>query len=835
MDSISGKECGLIMNNDIVYHTAYGPYSETHSTSYGDVIWTDYPPTFVTTQDIWTETHTFSNFSENSSGTNSVFGEYFIAYPYVIIQDENCSKKYHFSSWIDKPDIINSFINKNSSQLTNYTTSSLAIPDDFSFLRGKLLDLTEYSNNDNSIKRASKMLYNFAGAISTCNISIKTTTEGSRAYKLYTSPCNMIALDKIYDNVDTKTLFQYNSKNFISNEATTNSNHQVDSVQYTYPIDYSIPPYDLMQACNIISPIIEESKYANGIFTSATKTSYANFGANVLGRSLIMPSSIQRKTSGMSNYETRVLYNKYDSVGNPLYILKDDISNIVYLYSYNYQYPVAKIEGLTYDEVKAAVGEEGINSLAANASPTKNEIEQIRTTITASGKTAMVSTYTYAPLIGMVTATDPRGVTTNYTYDTFNRLYLARNDDKKIVAKYSYGYQNNPDNGMGGYSSLQTSITTDSIHYHPGSTIKASIAVSGGSNDFSYRWSLRKGDTELVTGNSISFSCVLAETGSYILQCVVTDNLTALTTEGKQAITCYTNPSITISTNASFYMLNDSGCNTVSVSGGSSDFSYRWTLKNNSGTLLTSTSDNSFCYTCSQSGTLTVECTLIDNVTGQTTTQAKNINCYNSLSAEGVKTDYSSYVVNTSGTATANVSGGSGSYLYKWTITPMANPSTATTQTTNSPTITFKCPQRSQKINIQCIVYDNIITATITESTTVFSALSAFSWQSGFASNTPPLDGSCSISNGKVSFGFAFYPTSAMMKQGTRYLVVNISPQYRPSVTRELFYTASNGRTWYITVDMYGDMYFTIRDGPVPNLPVNTWETFNKLYLSYDL
>jgi YD repeat-containing protein len=52
-------------------------------------------------------------------------------------------------------------------------------------------------------------------------------------------------------------------------------------------------------------------------------------------------------------------------------------------------------------------------------------------------------TYTYKPLVGMLSSTNPRGVTTYYEYDTFNRLkqtYIIENGEKKILQKYDYHY-----------------------------------------------------------------------------------------------------------------------------------------------------------------------------------------------------------------------------------------------------------------------------------------------------------------------------------------------------------------------------------------------------------
>ena len=219
---------------------------------------------------------------------------------------------------------------------------------------------------------------------------------------------------------------------------------------------------------------------------------------------------------------------QFDNKGNPQYILKTQGEKLVYLWGYNNQNQIAKIEGLTYDQVVNAVGSDLINSLASSSNPTKDQIEQIRSKINSSGLPAMVTTYSYSPLVGMVTATDPKGVTTSYTYDTFNRLYFIRNDDKDVLAKYRYGFQNDPDNGTGGYNVLKaTSITTDASSYVLNTSGTATANITGGSGNYTYTWTLtyiNGGGTTTIqtTTPSLPFTC--AYLGTLVIQCTVTDN-----------------------------------------------------------------------------------------------------------------------------------------------------------------------------------------------------------------------------------------------------------------------------------------------------------------------
>lgn len=248
---------------------------------------------------------------------------------------------------------------------------------------------------------------------------------------------DLILLDDKWANSTTE--YQYDDLNWlIDNKKTYDSFNNIIENRIMYPHDNNTEPYISMVNKNILSPVIETTNYKNNHFLQKTRTDYKNWGNN-----LFAPQFVKYQANLQIVPEPRITYYKYDSKGNPLYVTKDDATKIVYLWSYNFQYLVAKIEGLTYDEVENTlninIANNYISTLAQNALPTVAQIASIRSGL--ASKNALVTTYTYRPLIGIVTATDPRGVTINYTYDTFSRLTNVKNDDGNILKAYNYHYK----------------------------------------------------------------------------------------------------------------------------------------------------------------------------------------------------------------------------------------------------------------------------------------------------------------------------------------------------------------------------------------------------------
>jgi YD repeat-containing protein len=213
-------------------------------------------------------------------------------------------------------------------------------------------------------------------------------------------------------------------------------------MKYKYPADFSTNPYTTMLAKNIISPIIEQQQYLNTTWLQTLKTDYKNWG-----NSIFAPEFVKKQTNKQSAPDTEITYHKYDTYGNPLYI-SNATDKLIYLWGYSNQYPVAEIKGATYDEVTSKIPQADLDTISGKSSLSDADIVTLNSLRTQL-PSAQITTYTYKPLVGMLTATDPRGVTTYYEYDDFGRLkerYYYENGvktsaNKRKVEEYKYNYR----------------------------------------------------------------------------------------------------------------------------------------------------------------------------------------------------------------------------------------------------------------------------------------------------------------------------------------------------------------------------------------------------------
>jgi len=241
----------------------------------------------------------------------------------------------------------------------------------------------------------------------------------------------IVAKDGVTDTIN----FEYNKKNMLEKSRTfKNSNEKKITMTRTYPSDYTSDPYPEMMEKNILEFVVERKTFVDDQQMHYMKTVY-----DLWTNSLFLPVSMYYQNNGQSTAEERIKYYNYDAYGNPQYFAKDSVEKVCYLWGYGFRYPVARIEGLTFDQVCSLYSEASISSLSA---ATGNSVVTLLTELRndLSAQNVLLTTYTYLPFAGVLTMTDPRGLTTTYEYDNLNRLKCIKDHDGNIVQQYDYHY-----------------------------------------------------------------------------------------------------------------------------------------------------------------------------------------------------------------------------------------------------------------------------------------------------------------------------------------------------------------------------------------------------------
>ncbi len=273
----------------------------------------------------------------------------------------------------------------------------------------------------------------------------------------YYLPYNWIAPKLKYvtnSGVEILTKYSYGNDNYRLLNRLVNYNSSGDSVEilYKYPIDINTGIYSSMADSNMLNYPIEKTTKVDGNWVGSTLTTYKSEEDNYVPDKVYsleatspLPSftdftgSVSTKDLAYGNPDIEFL--DYDSKGN---LLKSKSSNGIYTYyiwAYNKQYPVAKIESNLSTSFSVPVQDSRL-SKSDNFPDIQSDVAYLKGLLTnyLSNPNLMVSYYTYKPLVGMTSQTDANGKTTYYEYDDFGRLAFVRDQNGNIVKKHEYHY-----------------------------------------------------------------------------------------------------------------------------------------------------------------------------------------------------------------------------------------------------------------------------------------------------------------------------------------------------------------------------------------------------------
>lgn len=248
----------------------------------------------------------------------------------------------------------------------------------------------------------------------------------------------------------SSTFYEYNIFNYQVSKETNRYNQNGTTVEIKKTYEYPVGGYSSnlftseentavtqMTTLNIVNKPLITAVFKNNELLQRIINKYNYLAHN---QQIILKEIESSK--GSNNAEDMILFNFYDTSGNPLEIQQAKGTKISYIWGYGNTLPVAKIENMAYNSIPSGL----ITAIqnASNAVPYIEAnllvaLENLRTN--AALADALVSTYTYQPLNGITTETDAKGDRISYTYDSFGRLKAVKDKDGNMLSQNKYHYR----------------------------------------------------------------------------------------------------------------------------------------------------------------------------------------------------------------------------------------------------------------------------------------------------------------------------------------------------------------------------------------------------------
>lgn len=274
--------------------------------------------------------------------------------------------------------------------------------------------------------------------------------------------------------VEQKEIFQYDNPIHIlpTKKIIIKSNGDSLKTRIKYPEDYSSgvnATIDLMKGSKYIvnQPVEEQTWINNSGIVSGKVTEFGQFGApsiikpykiytletntlNKFGQTFSFNGPFSSLLPTGMNYQLKATLESYDSKGNLLKASKKDDVKLEYIWGYNQAYPILSSENCenlmaAYNSALTASGLSSLDEITIPSidSNQKTKLKNFTTALYNNyyAKSANINVYTYLPLVGITSQTEPNGVTSYYEYDDFGRLKCIKNDDGQILKTFEYNYK----------------------------------------------------------------------------------------------------------------------------------------------------------------------------------------------------------------------------------------------------------------------------------------------------------------------------------------------------------------------------------------------------------
>lgn len=418
----------------------------------------------------------FNVYDKPKGGLELTSGSY-VGYSRVVESEtNNGSTVYNFSSPKNNPNIsetrqfhqTSETTAINSINCTNIFIQNSAYPNltyiDNDHQRGKLLDKSIYDNSGNLVENENHQYTN--RVISTTNIEKRVKITGNPEDSYFRHQIKVSSQVPIAQNlltgsnfekpsssgtIKTKKTFSYHPNYpFIAEEqfqetifgANGADQYKIKRLYVTDSQFDNTTFINYLRNQNRINEVIKTEILKNNTLISSDLLNYSTFG------SLILPRSISKAKGNTSLIEEINTISKRDDYGN-ITELKNTAETTFScnIWGYNKTKLIARIENSQLDAIPQTTID-NLQSLSNtdndNCRTSNCKEEQLRVALNNlrdSLPDAMVTSYTYDPLIGVTSITNPRGETIYYIYDTQGRLKEVKDLNGNLINSNDYNYK----------------------------------------------------------------------------------------------------------------------------------------------------------------------------------------------------------------------------------------------------------------------------------------------------------------------------------------------------------------------------------------------------------
>ncbi len=409
---------------------------------------------------------------------------------------------------------------------------------------------------------------------------------------------------------------------------TTDSNGATIRTKLYYPKDNNVTGASQLTAANRLNEVVKSETYKGNILLATKKTDYIAVNADI-----IVPNVISTR-KGSNSIEDRIHF-LYDTNGNLKESYQTEGVHTAYIWGYNNTLPIAKVENATYVQIASQVvniqnKSDADNDRTIGTTGNEGALRLALTNLRNSVPNGLVSTYTYDPLIGVTSITDPSGNTSYFYYDTANRLQFVKNKDGEVLEDYQYNYK---------VEEIIATTTSSATTVTSGQAVTLTTTASGGTGNFTYKWTVSNANLNQVfntSTGSLTVTTTANHAPNFTVTCEVKD------TQTQEVMTTTTQVNVTSSfpalvvgdityTSGTTYV-GKNITHTISLTGGSGSYKYSWSKINsqtilNIGTTTTSSTTNSRSATITSQDCsyYTVRCTVKDLTTNEIVVKTKRI------------------------------------------------------------------------------------------------------------------------------------------------------------------------------------------------------------------